>query len=304
MFQQRIAVIGGGSLGLFVAGHLSLAGHRVSVAQRRHTPVPDGIRAEGDEHWQASAVCYVTLETLEGPFDQVIVAVKSHDLPEILPQLGKLGDARTQYLFLQNGVPWWWSYPAGQISGAPSIGQIVAVVVYHASERIALGQLRVRRVPGDRYLLARTDGGTDAVLEALVGLWQAAGIPAQYASDIRAEVWSKLMGNATFNPMSAITGAGMSDMVLNPLIREVLLAGMAEVGQIAAAEGVTVKADPQTRIRRAEEVGNTRTSMLQDRLAGRRLELDALLGQPVVLARRHGIPVPVLKTLWASLSLV
>lgn len=304
-YPQRIAVIGGGSLGLFVAGHLSLVGHAVTVAQRSSTAIPEGgILAEGDEQWQASEVGYATLETLNGPFDQVIVAVKSHDLPEILPQLGTLGNAKTQYLFLQNGVPWWWSYQEGQIAGVPPKEQIVAVVVYHASERTAVGRLKVRRVPGDRYLLARTDGSTDAALEALVAQWQQAGIPTHYAPDIRAEVWSKLMGNATFNPMSAITGAGMSDMVFNPQVRRVLLAGMEEISRIAAKEGVQVKVTPEARVKRAEDVGNTRTSMLQDRLAGRRLELEALLATPIALAERHGEAVPVLRTLLGSLSLV
>lgn len=303
--QQRVAVIGGGSLGLFLAGHLSLAGQAVTVAQRQGSRIPEGgIFAEGDEQWQAAEVRYASLETLEGPFDQVIVAVKSHDLPDILPRLAALGTAQTPYVFLQNGVPWWWRYQDGDISGAPRLAQIVAAVVYHAVERTAPGRIKVRRVSGDRYLLARTDGHSDAGLDRLVSQWQQAGIPTEVPRDIRAEVWTKLMGNATFNPMSAITGAGMSDMAKNPRVRDTLLAGMEEISRIAAREGVAIQVNPAARIQRAEEVGNTRTSMLQDRLAGRRLELDALLAAPIALAELHHEPVPVLKSLLASLSLV
>jgi len=302
--KQPIAVIGGGSLGLFLAGHLSLAGKAVTVAQRSSTPIPEGgIIAEGDEHWQAPAVQYATLESLQGPFQQIIVAVKSHDLPEILPRLSALGDANSQYVFLQNGVPWWWRYQDGQIAGAPPLAQIVAAVVYHAVERTAPGRIQVRRVQGDRYAIARTQGGSDTALAALISQWQQAGIPTELSADIRRDLWTKLMGNATLNPMSAITGGGMSDMASNPRVRAVLLAGMAEISRIAAHEGSILQVSPEARVKRAEEVGNTRTSMLQDRLAGRRLELDALLAAPIALAEAHGEPVPVLRTLLGSLAL-
>lgn len=298
----RIAVIGGGSLGLYVGGRLSLAGHEVTVAGRGPTGLVD-VQADGDEHWCAPAVRYAAVDALAGPYDQVIVAVKSHDLPPLLPALSALGDAGTRYVFLQNGIPWWWQRDGSATAEAPPLGRTVAVVVHHAVERPAPGRIRVRRTARDRYICGVPGGGEgDAVLRALVTGWQAAGIPAEASADIRSEVWAKLMGNATLNPLSAITGATTGELATRRETRAVLLAGMAEIQRIALAEGCAELASPAARVARAAEVGAVRTSMLQDRLAGRRLELDALLAAPIALAERHGIAVPVLRTLLGCLS--
>lgn len=314
----RIAVIGGGSLGLYLGGRLSLAGQAVTVAQRAATPAPQGIAADGDERWQADEVRYATVAALAGgePFAQVIVAVKSHDLAPLLPALAALGDAATDYVFLQNGIPWWWPPHAGETQaadggeghGAPPLAQCVAVVVHHAVERVAPGRIRVRRTVRDRYVCARPPQVATAVPAALIEGWRAAGIPAEYSDALRAEVWAKLMGNATLNPLSAITGATVGELATTPETRAVLLAGMAEIARIAEAEAAAeghatagLTTSPEARVARAAEVGAVRTSMLQDRLAGRRLETGALLAAPIALAERHGVAVPVLRTLLGCL---
>lgn len=302
----RIAVIGGGSLGLYLGGRLSLAGHAVTVVQRTAAPAPHGVVADGDECWQAGDVGYATAgEPAGGPFAQVVVAVKSHDLPPLLPALAAFGDDATEYVFLQNGIPWWWPAHDGDLPGAPALAKCVAVVVHHAVERTAPGRVHVRRTGRDRYACARPPqsaaGGDDAALDALVAGWRGAGIPAERSADIRGEVWAKLMGNATLNPLSAIIGATVGELATAPATRAVLLAGMAEIGRIAAAEGCALLTSPEARVERAAEVGAVRTSMLQDRLAGRRLETGALLAAPIALAERHGIDVPVLRTLLGCL---
>ncbi|MBB3105015.1 ketopantoate reductase family protein [Azomonas macrocytogenes] len=300
--EKTVLVIGGGSLGLYIAGRLSLAGKPVTVAQRNGAAAQDaGITAEGDEHWQAPQVRYTPFDELQGPFAQVVVAVKSHDLDELLPRLVELGNADTEYLFLQNGIPWWWSHRDGEISGAPLLARTVAVIVHHAVERIAPGRIRVRRTGNDRYICARIQGQPDAPLQALVAEWHQAGIAAVSSADIRREVWTKLMGNATLNPLSAITGATTGALARTPHTRSVLLAGMTEIFRLAELDGCTLSTTPEVRVQRAEEVGETRTSMLQDRLAGRRLETQALLAVPIAIAERHGEPVPVLRTLLGCL---
>ncbi|ACO76632.1 2-dehydropantoate 2-reductase [Azotobacter vinelandii CA] len=302
--ESSIAVVGGGSLGLYLAGRLSLAGHAVTVAQRPGAGAQaDGIAAEGDESWQAPAVRYAPLDELRGPFAQVVVAVKSHDLGELLPRLTSLGDAASEYVFLQNGIPWWWSHRDGEIAGVPFLARSVALVVQHAVERTAPGRIRVRRTGSDRYICARVQGGPDAPLLALVEGWRVAGIPAESTADIRREVWTKLMSNATLNPLSAITGATVGELARTPRTREVLLAGMAEIYRLAERDGHPPSLTPEQRVRRAEEVGGTRTSMLQDRLAGRRLEIEALLAAPIAIAEGYGEPVPVLRTLLGCLAL-
>lgn len=303
---QRIAVVGGGSLGLYVAGRLALAGHEVTVAGRSAPALSAGVVAEGDEHWRAEGVRHAAFDALRGPYAQVIVAVKSHDLPPLLPALAALGDADTEFVFLQNGIPWWWVQADGA-GASPALARTVAVVVHNAIERTAPGRIRVRRTGRDRYLCGRPAGQGDVgqgggALAALVAAWQAAGIPAETSADIRSEVWAKLMGNATLNPLSAITGATVGELAAAPETRAVLLAGMAEIARIAAAEGCAVLTSPEARVGCAAEVGAVRTSMLQDRIAGRRLETDALLAAPIALAERHGIAVPVLQTLLGCLA--
>lgn len=299
----RVLVVGGGSLGLYLAGRLSLAGRAVTVAQRAGSAAPEGgIVAEGDEQWQAPAVSFTSADELRGSYAQVIVAVKSHDLAPLLPTLSALGDAATEYVFLQNGIPWWWRHADGE-GAAPALARTVAVVVHHAVERTAPGRIRVRRAGGERYICGRPLAAPgDAALQALVAGWHQAGIPAEHADDIRGEVWAKLMGNATLNPLSAITGATIGELATAPATRAVLLAGMGEIARIAAAEGSALPSTPEARVRRAEQVGAVRTSMLQDRLAGRRLETEALLAAPIALAERHGLAVPVLQTLLGCLS--
>ncbi|NMG63367.1 2-dehydropantoate 2-reductase [Azoarcus indigens] len=309
---RRIAIVGGGSLGLFVGGRLARAGNEVHIAGRGREGLPQAVAAEGDEAWQVPAR-FLAVDELRGPYAQVVVTVKSHDLPPLLPALAALGDGRSQFVFLQNGVPWWWTHKEAD-GGAPPLARTVAVVVHHAVERTAPGRIRVRRTGSDRYLCGRPaaagqvaqaaqvgDAAADPALAALVAGWQAAGIPAEQRADIRAEVWGKLMGNATLNPLSAITGATVGELAGTRETREVLLAGMAEIARIAAAEGCPSPTTPQQRVARAELVGAVRTSMLQDRLAGRRLETDALLAAPIAIADAHGIAVPVLRTLLAGL---
>jgi len=306
---QRIAVIGGGSLGLYVGGMLALAGHQVDIGGRKATELPHHVTAEGDDVWHAAAR-FTTVDALRGPYDQVVVAVKSYDLEPLLPRLADLGGTGAQCVFLQNGVPWWWAHvhaggAVADVAGAiPLLQRTVAVVVHHAVERIAPGRIRVRRASGERYLCGRPLGGRDARLDELVKVWQAAGIPAEGVADIGAEMWGKLMGNATLNPLSAITGATIGELAERRETREVLLAGMEEVARIAVAEGHPPTSTPLERVARAALVGAVRTSMLQDRIEGRRLETEALLAAPIALAQTHGISVPVLRTLLAGLCFV
>jgi 2-dehydropantoate 2-reductase len=299
--KQRIAIIGPGSLGLYLAGRLSLAGHLVEVAGRRPQSDWQGVTAQGDEHWQATEVGHVTLDELRGPYDQLIVAVKSQDVAGVLPRLAALGGPATEYSFLQNGVPWWWDGEAALAAAGLWNEQVNAVIVHHAVERLSAGTIQVRRTARDRYICGRPAGGEDAPLRSLVAGWLAAGVPAECSSDIRSEMWAKLMGNATLNPLSAITGATVGAMATMPETRDVLLAGMAEIARIAEAEGCAVLSTPEARVARAAEVGPVRTSMLQDRIAGRPLELEALLERPIHIARRHGVAVPVLRTLLGCL---
>ncbi|WP_211091291.1 ketopantoate reductase family protein [Pseudothauera rhizosphaerae] len=299
MRGKSIAVLGGGSLGLYLAGRLALAGHRVTVALRPGTPAPSGIVAEGDEQWSA-AVEYADIGRLRGPYAQVIVAVKSHDLPPLLPALAALGDGATEYVFLQNGIPWWWRGIAGD--GLPRARQVVGVVVQHSAERTAPGRIRVRRTAGDRYLCGRPDGSVDAALESLAADWRHAGIPAETTPALRRQVWTKLMGNATLNPLSAITGATVGELATEPATRAVLLAGMAEIARLAERDGAGVDNTPEQRVARSAEVGGVRTSMLQDRLAGRPLETEALLAAPIAIAEEYGEAVPVLRTLYGCLA--
>lgn len=324
---NRVAVVGAGSLGLYLGGRLALAGHSVTLVLRPDSPgTLPGLRAEGDETWQLPVgaeaspgrVGIQRLGDALAPVDQVIVAVKSQDLAAVAPHLAALGQAGSDFIFLQNGIPWWWGGAAGQRSDPAGVlartlapEQVVAAVVYHAVERLAPGHIRLRRVADDRYVLGwpgDSRGGAEpaARLKRLAATWCRAGIPTALAGvgqpTLRGVVWDKLSGNAAFNPLCALTGLDLDQACALPSTRATLLAAMTEVARVADADGVAGAVSPADRLARAERLKGARPSMLQDRLAGRPLEIDALVGAVLDIAADYDVPTPVLSTLHACLQ--
>ena len=218
---------------------------------------------------------------------------------------------------MTNGVPWWYFQrlggpfegrtlssvdPDGALAAGIEPERIVGSIVYPAAELVEPGVVRL--VEGNRFSLGELDGQRTPRIEALSKAMMAAGFRAPVSRDIRAELWVKLWGNASFNPISALTHATLVDICQFPLGRELAVRMMNEARTVAEKLGVEFKVTLEQRIAGAEAVGAHKTSMLQDVEHGRGLELQALVGSVVELARITETPTPTIDAIYAATALL
>ena len=245
-------------------------------------------------------------------------AVKGHDLPGALPAIAALLGERTLVLTAQNGIPWWFFQggfggpasglvlesvdPGGALARALPAERVVGAVVHAASRVEAPGVVRL--VKADRLLLGSPLGAPGGGVAALVSAFRAGGVPAEAVPDIRAEIWAKLWGNSSMNPLSALCRADAAAMLDEPGVRGLVLAMMREMAEIGARIDLPLAADPEARIAVTRRLGAFRTSMLQDLEAGRPLEAGPLLGALVELAGHLGLPAPQLRGVHGLLRLL
>jgi 2-dehydropantoate 2-reductase len=223
----------------------------------------------------------------------------------------------TAVVTMQNGIPWWYfqrlggeyegrevrsADPDGSIARVVDPARIIGSVVYPAANLVAPGVVHV--VEGKRFTLGELDGSESPRIKAISESMTKAGLKAPITNDIRGEIWLKLWGNLSFNPISALTGATLVDLVRYPLTRELCIAMMREAETIANKLGVTFRVRIDRRIAGAEKVGAHKTSMLQDLEAGKPLELDALVGSVVELGRLTNTPTPHIDAVYACASLL
>jgi len=180
--------------------------------------------------------------------------------------------------------------------------RVIGSVVYPAAELLAPGVVKV--IEGNRFTLGEPDGTRSERIEALSQAFMRAGFKAPVAKDIRGEIWVKLWGNLSFNPISALTHATLEDICRFPPTRALAAALMAEAQRVAEALGVRFKITLEQRLAGAEAVGAHKTSMLQDVENGRALELQALVGAVVELGRITGVPTPTIDAIYAATSLL
>jgi len=275
----------------------------------------------GDFHADVTATD--AIETV-GTVDCVIIALKAHQIVGMLPKIQTLVHPQTRVMSMQNGIPWWYFQgqggphaglslesvdPGGTLARAFDPQHVVGCVIYSSTELAAPGV--VQHVEGTRYALGTPSGAIDAPLEAIAAAFVAGGLKAPIEADLRAQIWVKLLGNASLNPISALTRATIAQMTNDPATTAVIREMMEECAAVAGALGVELPISIDKRIDGARRVGDHKTSMLQDVEAGRPLELDVLSGAVVELGERLGVPVPatrhvhaLAKRLDASLTLV
>jgi 2-dehydropantoate 2-reductase len=320
---MRIAVVGAGAIGGYLAAKLALAGHEISVLARGaqlDAIARDGltlIDRDGNEQRARGLRASDRLADL-GPQDVVLLALKAHQIAAVAPGLAALG-ADTPVVAMQNGIPWWYFDrcggpregqrlqtvdPGGLIAAHLSPERVIGCVAFKAAEVLKPGVVGHTVTANDKFPLGELDGRSTARVLAVSQALQEAGIAAPVVPDIRAEKWFKLLGNLAWNPICALTQATVIEVCAIPEGRELCLAMMREGTAVAASLGVTVRGSPETRMKRADEVGAVRPSMLQDAQAGRRLEVDALVGAVVELARLTGTPVPVTEAIHACAKLL
>jgi 2-dehydropantoate 2-reductase len=319
---MKIAIIGAGAIGGLVGARLALAGEEVSFLVRGANL--DAIRRNGIKLVEADGSERVARDVVAtsdygevGPVDVVVLAMKAHQVEAVVPELPKLIGPETVLVPMQNGIPFWYFHghggalagttvrsvdPHGVLARRVPADRIIGCVVYPASELSAPGV--VQHIEGDRFPLGELDGRTSDRIRRVADAFTRAGFKAPILEDIRAEMWLKLWGNLTFNPISALAHATLVDICQFPLSRELAAEMMREAQAIANKLGVVFRVSLDKRIAGAEKVGKHKTSMLQDVEAGRAPEIDALVGSVVELGRLTGTPTPHIDTVYALVKLL
>jgi 2-dehydropantoate 2-reductase len=308
---MKICLVGAGAIGGYLAVKLGAAGADVTIIARgaNLTAIQsNGLRlisATGETTYKPVLATADTREA--GPQDAVIVAVKSHQLADLAPTLPALYGPETVVMPAQNGVPWWYFYQhGGPLDGRPVTAvdpqgilahnipneRVLGCVVYPAAELVSPGV--IRHIENNRFSLGEPDGSRSGRVEALSKLFSAAGLKAPVRPDIRTEIWIKLLGNLSFNPISALTGATLAGICRDSHGYALAYASMQEAQNVAAALGIRFPMSIETRISWALAVGEHKTSTLQDIEAGRKTEIDALVGAVVELGQLTNIPTPLL----------
>jgi 2-dehydropantoate 2-reductase len=319
---MKICVVGAGAIGGLLAVRLSQAGEQVTVVdQGAHLQAirRSGLKllmADGSEHVARSLEAVASIRQA-GPQDVVILAVKGHILAEIAPELGSLMGDDTMILPMQNGLPWWYFHkhggeydarpiecldPDGRLAAHIDVDRVIGCVVFPAGEIVSPGV--VRHTEGNRFPLGELDGSDTGRARTLVDMFTNAGFKSFVLDDIRAEIWLKLLGNLSFNPISALTHATLVDICQYPPSRALAQSLMEEAQTVANSLGITLRVSIEKRIAGAEKVGKHKTSMLQDVEAGRGLELEAIMGAVVELARLTGIATPGINAIYALVKLL
>ncbi len=296
---MRVAVFGAGAIGGFLGARLAASGTDVTfIARGPHLAAmqADGLRLiTGGETITVRPRCLADAGDA-GVQDYVIVTLKAHSLAGAAGQIARMLGPQSTLVTGVNGVPYWYFYgldgpyhdrrvhsvdPSGTLWKVLPPPQVIGCVVYPAAEVIAPGV--IEHSYGDRFTLGEPDGSRTPRVEALSRLLIAAGLKAPIRPRIRDEIWIKLWGNLAFNPISALTTATLDRITGDPELRALCRAMMLEAKAVAEALGSRFAIDVEKRIDGAAEVGEHKTSMLQDLERGRPMEIDALLGAVVEL---------------------
>jgi 2-dehydropantoate 2-reductase len=319
---MRLTIVGAGAIGGYLGTRLALAGEDVTfIARRRNL---EAINAEGfrlvlEDGTQEHARNVRAVERMAdaGPQDVVLLTLKAHQLREVVAELPALYGPDTVVVSMVNGVPWWYFHalggphegravtrvdPDGAITRAIPPERVIGSVVYPAAELVAPGLVKL--VEGNRFTVGEPSNERTPRVEALSQALMKAGFKAPVSRDIRSELWIKLWGNLSFNPISALTHATLEGICRFAPTRELARRMMAEGQAVAEALGVRFKITLEQRLAGAEAVGAHKTSMLQDVEAGRALELEALVGAVIELGQIAGVATPTIEAVYAATKLL
>jgi len=313
---MRICVFGAGAIGGYMGAKLAAAGQaEVSLVARG--PHLAAMRESGltliEDGETATVPVTAAQDPAElGPQDYVVITLKAHSVPGVVDAMQPLLGPETTVVMGVNGVPWWYFHglggphdgrrveavdPGGRIWDAIGPERVLGCVVYPAAEVPEPGV--IRHLEGNRFTLGEPSGEKSERAEALSKALGAAGLKAPVRPKIRDEIWVKLWGNLSFNPISALTGATLDVLCTEPGTRAVARAMMVEAQAIAEDLGVKFPIDVDRRIDGGAAVGAHKTSMLQDLERGRPMEIDALVAAVQELGRITGRPTPTIDTVLA-----
>jgi 2-dehydropantoate 2-reductase len=306
--MKKICIVGAGAIGGLIGTRLAAAGGAEVAALARGATLAalrrHGWRLrQGDTLITAPAIAAEHAAEL-GAQDLVVIAVKGPALGAVAAAIGPLIGPHTVVLPAMNGVPWWFGQgvaalgseplhsvdPGGRIAAAIPFAQVVGCVVHVAASMPEPGL--VQHAFGLRLIVGEPNGGESARVAQLAALLGRAGFEVEAARNVRYELWYKLWGNLTMNPVSAITGATIDRMLDDALVREFCSAAMREAAAIGARLGCEIAQGPEDRHAVTRKLGAVKTSMLQDVEAGRAIELDSIVGAVHELGQRVGVPAP------------
>ncbi|MCB8984680.1 MAG: 2-dehydropantoate 2-reductase [Ardenticatenaceae bacterium] len=312
---MRVCIYGAGAIGGYLGAELALAGADVTlIARGPHLAAMQahGVRLLiGGEEKVAHPRCTDDPAAV-GVQDYVIITLKAPSVPGVVGAVQPLLGKDTAVVTAVNGLPWWYFYKlAGpwqdhQLSSVDPGGvqwqgigpeRAIGCVVYPATEVVAPGV--IQHVSGDRFSLGEPDGEKTERVTALSDLFRAAGFKAPVRNHIRNDIWVKLWGNLSFNPVSALTGGTLETIATDPGTQAVVRAMMLEAQAIGEKLGVRFGMDVDKRIAGAAAVGAHKTSMLQDLERGRTMEIDALVTAVQELGRLVGVPTPTIDVILA-----
>ncbi len=306
--MEKIAVYGAGAIGGLIAARLVESGRQVSVVARGATLAAlqqHGITLQENGESRQMPMHAVADAAELGPQDLLILSLKAPALPQVLPQLQQLIGPQTVILSAMNGVPWWFFETPGvplqgvrldalDADGALAQGlpvaQTLGCVVHLSAACPQAGTVKLAM--GNRLIIGEPDGSSSARLETLASLLRAARFEVETSSAIRREIWYKLWGNMTMNPISAFTGATGDKILDDPLVNRYILNVMAEAAAIGAQIGCPITQSGEDRMQVTRKLGALRTSMLQDVEAGKPIELDVLVTVVHQIARKLGLATP------------
>jgi 2-dehydropantoate 2-reductase len=305
---QRVAIVGAGAIGGWLGVRLSHTGCIVSALARGETLAAlqrDGLQLHQDGQLQGAPVQAAASAVTLGVQDLVIVAVKAPSLPDLARGIAPLIGRHTVVLTAMNGVPWWFFNgfggeragtrlktvdPEGEIERCIPARHVIGGVVHASCSVDAPGVIRHHF--GNGLILGEPSGESSERVAALVELLRRAGLNATVSPQIQKDVWYKLWGNMTVNPVSALTGATTDRILGDPLVRDFISRVMLEAKDIGARIGIPIDQQPEDRHAVTLKLGAFKTSMLQDVQAHKPVELDALVTVVRELGQLTGVPTP------------
>jgi 2-dehydropantoate 2-reductase len=309
---MTVAIVGAGAIGGLLGAHLTRAGDDVVLiargphlaAMRSRGVTVRGRTEEFTEHPTATDDMEAVAEA-----DVVFITLKAHSIPAAAPRIGRALRPEATVVGAMNGIPWWYFPdrhlesvdPGGVVARSIPLRQVVGCVVYPAATVVEPGV--IAHEEGDRFSLGEPDGSKSERVQRIASMVAAAGFKAPVQARLRGEIWLKLLGNATLNPVSAVTGATMAEMFRTEGSRAIIRTLMEEVAAVAKALDVAIPLDIEKRMEGSASVGEHKTSMLQDMEARKPLELDALLGAVIEIAAWKQVDVPSLRALYALAKL-
>ncbi|MGW3913796.1 2-dehydropantoate 2-reductase [Streptomyces sp. NPDC005070] len=317
---MRVAVLGAGAIGAYVGAALHRAGADVHLVARG--PHLAAMRQHGVQvlspRGDFTAHVHATADPAEiGPVDYVFLGLKANSYAACGPLIEPLLHDTTAVVAAQNGIPWWYFHrhggpydghrvesvdPGGAVGAVLAPERAVGCVVYAATELAGPGV--VRHLEGTRFSVGEPDRSVSPRCRAFSDAMREGGLKCPVEPDLRNDIWLKLLGNISFNPISALARATMREMCLHGGTRRVIEIMMTETLTVARALGCEVGVSIERRLAGAERVGDHRTSTLQDLERGKPLELDVLLAAVVELSEITGVPVPTLRTVYAISDLL